>query len=104
MIIKKTYNHTEQYGDDDDDDDDDSANDGDNDNDDDDDDGRLPRWRTTKYWTIIPSRSNSPPQVFSFLLDQVFLYRGLNYCYSFSSEEIVGFVAALTKVTNFCCC
>ena len=50
------YNHTEHY------DNDDSANDGDNDTDDDDD-GRLPRWRTTKYWTIIPSRSNSPPQV-----------------------------------------
>ena len=55
--MEKTYNPTEQY-----DDDDDSANDDDNYNDDDDD-GRLPRWRTTKYWTIIPSRSNSPPQV-----------------------------------------
>ena len=55
-LTKKTLDHTEQY------DDDDSANKGDNYNDDDDD-GLLPRWRTTKYWTIIRSRSNSPPQV-----------------------------------------
>ena len=98
MIIKKTYNHTEQY-DDDDDDDDDSANDDDKDADDDDDDGRLPRWRTTKYWTIIPSRSNSPPQVSrsSFLFK-----RKIFIIIVFSSEEIVGFVAALAKASPCC--
>ena len=86
------YNHTEHY------DNDDSANDGDNDTDDDDD-GRLPRWRTTKYWTIIPSRSNSPPQV----SPSSFLFIRKIFILIFS-EEIVGFVAALAKASPCCCC